>query len=78
MSIHKAEHSKLERLIAIGLAVIFIAAGIFGVVAGGTRHQWMVVLVGLISIWWGSVWIRVAYKRRRLVSGELLWPFRRT
>lgn len=67
--------SRLDRGIAVGLAVIFIAAGIIGIVMGVARYQWMFVLVTLASIWWGAVWMRVAVKGRRLQFRELLWPF---
>ncbi|MGH8307704.1 MAG: hypothetical protein ACRER0_05455 [Gammaproteobacteria bacterium] len=75
---NKAGLSKLDRIVAILLAVIFLAAGIIGVVAGAVKDQWMLMLVGLASIWWSSVWMRVAYRGRRLDSSELLWPFRRS
>lgn len=73
----KATVSRLDRGVAVGLAVIFIAAGIIGVVLGVAKDQWLSILVALASIWWGSVWVHVAVKGRRLQFGELLWPFPR-
>ena len=78
MAANKAELSKLDRIVATGLAAVFMTAGVTGVAAGGATHQWAVAIVGLASIWWSTVWMRVAYKGRRLESRELLWPFRRT
>jgi 1,4-dihydroxy-2-naphthoate octaprenyltransferase len=69
--------SKLDRGVAVGLAIIFIAAGITGIVMGVAKYQWLLVLIGLVSIWWGSVWTRVAVKGRRLQFSEILWPFLR-
>jgi hypothetical protein len=74
---NKSTLSKLDRGVAGGLAVIFIAAGIAGIAMGMARHHWLLVLVGLISVWWGSVWARVAVKGRRLQFSEILWPFLR-
>jgi hypothetical protein len=71
----KVALSRLDRGIAAGLAVIFIVAGIIGVVIGLASSRWVMDLVGLISIWWGCIWMGVACKGRRLQSCELLWPF---
>jgi hypothetical protein len=77
VSMTKSTLSKLDRGIAVGLAVIFIAAGITGIIMGIARYHWLLVLIGLVSVWWGSVWTRVAAKGRRLQFLETLWPFLR-
>ncbi|MGH8281357.1 MAG: hypothetical protein ACRERZ_04110 [Gammaproteobacteria bacterium] len=78
MSMNKAGLSKLDRIIAILLAAVFMAGGILCGMAGVLKHQWTLLLVGLASIWWSSVWMRAAYKAHRLDIRELLWPFRRS
>jgi hypothetical protein len=67
--------SRLDRGVAVGLAMIFMAAGTVGLIAVGAGFRRLLILVGLASIWWGCVWMRVALKDRRLQFGELLWPF---
>ncbi|MDE2345871.1 MAG: hypothetical protein KGL13_05330 [Gammaproteobacteria bacterium] len=74
---NRSRLTPLERGLAAGLAGVFLLAGAFALLAGAARHRWIIAVVAIAAIWWGSVWARVAYKGRKLGAGELFWPFRR-
>jgi hypothetical protein len=55
--------------------MVWLGAGLAALVAGAAAHQWLLVLVGLASLWYGIVWADVARRGRRLTIHEALTPW---
>jgi len=68
--------TRLNRIVALVLAAIWLAAGTLAGVLGVVRRRWLLIAVGIIAIWYGVLWIRVACKGRQLRWRETLWPWR--
>jgi hypothetical protein len=60
------------RIIAILLAVVWLSAGIISIVLFGLYNNWVIPILGILSIIYGVIWIQVARTGRRIQ-----WPFRR-
>ncbi|HET7109366.1 MAG TPA: hypothetical protein VFI41_00725 [Gemmatimonadales bacterium] len=62
--------SPLSRIVAGVIGVIWIVAGIAAVILGIPAHQWGTVLLGVLAVYFGSIWWHVARKGRYVA-----WPF---
>jgi len=68
--------SRLNRLTALVLAVVWLGAGIAALAAGFLRSQWLLLPVGLFAVVYGVLWLRVVARSRLLSWHELLAPWR--
>lgn len=68
--------SGVNRAVALGLAIVWLGAGIVGVVFGVGRAQVVLAIVGVAAIAYGLLWIRVAARSRLLSWRELIAPWR--
>jgi len=58
------------------LAMTWLSAGVAAVFAGAFAERWLLVLVGLVALWYGVIWVYVARQGRRLTLREALTPWR--
>ncbi|HZE42896.1 MAG TPA: hypothetical protein VE058_03885 [Steroidobacteraceae bacterium] len=68
--------SKLERLAAICLSLIWVAGGCVALGAALTHSRWIMALVSVAAIGYGIAWARVALRSRLLTWPELFMPRR--
>jgi hypothetical protein len=68
--------SRLNRLAALVLAVVWLGAGIAALAAGFLRSQWLLLPVGLFAVVYGALWLRVVARSRLLSWHELVAPWR--
>jgi fucose permease len=68
--------SKLERSLAIVLALIWMAAGCAALYAAALRSQWGFCFLALLAIAYGLAWTRVAVRSRLLTWPSLFAPWR--
>ena len=61
---------------AVGLAVVWIGAGLTAIVLGLRRGRWAVLIVGTLALWYGILWVRAVRLGRRLHRGEGIGPWR--
>ena len=67
--------NKTERIIAICLALIWIAGGCAGLYFAFVQSRWLIAIVSLAAVAYGIVWTRVALLARLLTWQGLsaLW-----
>jgi hypothetical protein len=68
--------SKLERMAAICLSLIWVAGGCVALGAALTHSRWIMVPGSLAAIGYGIAWARVALLSRLLTWRELFMPWR--
>ena len=68
--------SKPERIVAICLAVIWIAVGCTALYFALVHSRWVIGIVALAGVGYGIAWARVALLARRLTWPELFAPWR--
>ena len=71
----RRELASVNRMIALGLAVIWLCAGIGAIVLGFMQVRWLVVVLGLFALWYALLWLRVVSRRRLLTWAELVVPW---
>jgi hypothetical protein len=64
--------SQANRVAAVVLAVVWLTLGLLAIAVGLGRHRWIGVPLGLLSAWYGVLWIRVARTGR-----WIWWPWPR-
>jgi hypothetical protein len=70
------ELSKLERALAIVLALAWIAGGLVALYATLVRSHWGLSICALIAVAYGLAWARVAVLSRLLTWPGLFTPWR--
>jgi len=68
--------SGVNRAVALGLAIVWLGAGIAGVAFGVGRGQVVLAFVGLAAVAYGLLWFRVAARSKLLSWRELIAPWR--
>jgi hypothetical protein len=68
--------SKLERALAVILALIWICGGLVALYATLIHSQWSLSLCALIAVAYGLAWTRVAVLSRLLTWPKLFTPWR--
>jgi hypothetical protein len=68
--------SQQARIVGALLAVVWLGAGVAGIMAGAAAQKWLLVLVGFVALWYGVIWVYVARRGRRLTIREALTPWR--
>jgi hypothetical protein len=64
--------SRLPRIIAGVIGVIWIVAGMAAIILGVPARQWGTVLLGVLAVYFGGIWWHVARTGRYVA-----WPFGR-
>jgi fucose permease len=70
------ESPRRVRIVGALLAMTWLCAGVAAVLAGAIAQRWLLLLVGLVAIWYGVIWAYVARRGRRLTLREALTPWR--
>jgi hypothetical protein len=70
------ESPRTVRIVGALLAMVWLCAGVIAIIAGATAQRWLLILVGLMAVWYGVVWAYVARHGRRLTTREALTPWR--
>lgn len=60
--------SRIDRRVSVGLAFVWLVAGISGLIAGAIGSSLPLMLVSLFVVAWGVVWAWVAWRGRLLGS----------
>lgn len=68
--------SSVNRAIALALAVVWLGAGVVGIVLGLIHGQLLVVVLALFAIFYAVLWFRVVARSRLLTWRELVVPWR--
>ena len=68
--------SRANRAIALALAVVWLGAGVVGIVLGLINGQLLVVVLALFAISYAVLWFRVVARSRLLTWRELIVPWR--
>jgi hypothetical protein len=68
--------TKPERIIAVCLALIWIAGGCAGLYFAFVQSRWLIAIVSLAALAYGIVWTRVALFSRLLTWPKLFAPWR--
>jgi hypothetical protein len=73
------DRSKLSgpsRIVALLLAMVWLAAGLIAIGLGLIRAHWWLFIAGIFAGAYGSIWLRVAARSRLLSWREALVPWR--
>jgi hypothetical protein len=68
--------SIVNRAIALALAVVWLGAGVVGIVLGLIHGQLLLVVPALFAILYAALWARVVARSRLLTWRELIVPWR--
>ena len=66
----RMEIGRLPRLVAGVIGLIWMAAGLAAIVLGIHAGQWGAVVLGVLAVYFGAIWWKVARTGRYVV-----WPF---
>jgi hypothetical protein len=69
--------SRVDRVIATALALIWIAASLSASWIGLRHRLWPVLIIGPAGLWYGLLWAAAARKGRGLDWRESIRPWRR-
>jgi hypothetical protein len=70
------ESPRTVRIVGALLAMVWLCAGVAALFAGANAQRWLLILVGLVALWYGVIWVYVARQGRRLTTREALAPWR--
>jgi ABC-type transport system involved in cytochrome bd biosynthesis fused ATPase/permease subunit len=68
--------SKVERAVALCLALVWITVGCTAAYFALVRSRWLIAAAALAAIVYGMAWVRVALLARLLTWKEILVPWR--
>ena len=68
--------TKINRLVALVLALIWLVAGALVLVLGVVKRQWLLPVLGGFALWYGLVWLWVVRQGRQISWRQALWPWR--
>ncbi len=77
MAKDRSRFSAVERVIAVGFALVWLGASLTAILLGLRRGAWAVLIAGPLGLWYGVLWVRAAQKGRRLDWREGIRPWRR-
>lgn len=64
------------QIVSASLAVVWLCAGVVALVAGVVEQRWLLILVGVVALWYGVIWVHVARQGSQLTPREALMPWR--
>jgi len=62
--------SKLDRGVSVALAMVFLVAGVSGVIVGAIQSHFALLVVSLLVAAWGVAWGAVAWRSRLFGSSR--------
>ena len=68
--------STVNRTIALAVAIVWLGAGVVGIVLGLIHDQLLLVVLALFAISYAVLWFRVVARSRLLTWRELVVPWR--
>jgi hypothetical protein len=68
--------STVNRTIALAVAIVWLGAGVVGIVLGLKHDQLLLVVLALFAISYAVLWFRVVARSRLLTWRELVVPWR--
>jgi hypothetical protein len=68
--------SRLERWLAIALALVWLGGGIAALVLAVAESRWSLGACALLALPYGAAWLRIAARARLLTWAELVAPWR--
>ena len=68
--------SKLERLIAGGLAGVWLSGGCLALDRSLRNSHWLFLIFAVIAIFYGFAWLQVFLRARTITFPELIAPWR--
>jgi hypothetical protein len=71
-----AKLSRIERFVAVGLALVWLGAGGAALWVAARQGDWPIGAVALLALAYGGAWLRVALRSHRLSWQELVAPWR--
>jgi len=66
----------VNRAVALALAIVWLCAGVAGIVLGFVHGPLLLVAIALFAIWYAALWFRVVARSRLLTWRELATPWR--
>ena len=66
----------VNRAAALVLALVWLCAGITGIVLGVVHGHWLLVAIAIFAIWYAVVWFSIVARSRLLTWRELIAPWR--
>jgi len=66
----------VNRAVALALAIVWLCAGVAGIVLGFVHGPLLLVAIALFAIWYAVLWFRVVARSRLLTWRELATPWR--
>jgi len=69
--------SRVDRMGAFVLAVIWLIAGIAAIFIGLTQARWFLAALGVFGLWYALLWLRVVSRRRLRTWAEFAFPWRK-
>jgi hypothetical protein len=64
------------RIVSGLLAIVWLCAGFVAIVVGVNMSRWLLVVIGVVALWYGLLWVRVVRQGRQLTIREALTPWR--
>jgi hypothetical protein len=74
--LRKRKLSRLERAVAVGLSLLWLAAGIVSLCFALADARWGWAAAALVALVYGLAWLRVAVLARPLSWPEIVAPWR--
>jgi hypothetical protein len=68
--------SRLERLLAVGLSLVWLSGGCIALYFALINARWGMVALALVAVVYGAAWLRVAALARLLTWLEFVAPWR--
>jgi hypothetical protein len=66
----------VDQTVATLLGAIWLVAGLASILLGITYARWPAIVLGSGALWYASLWLRVAARRRLFTWSELAFPWR--
>jgi hypothetical protein len=66
----------VNRTVALALALVWLSAGIAGLVVGYTHGEVLVTMLALFAVLYAVLWFRVVARSRLLTWRDLIAPWR--
>jgi|KBSMisStandDraft_5_1062788.scaffolds.fasta_scaffold3636699_1 hypothetical protein len=68
--------SRLSRVTALLLALVWLGAGLVAIALGYLRGHWLLLAVGMFAVVYAVLWLRVVARSRLLSWHEVVAPWR--
>jgi hypothetical protein len=74
--VSRRQSSRTVRIVSGLLAIVWLCAGFVAIVVGVNMSRWLLVVIGVATLWYGLLWVRVVRQGRQLTIREALMPWR--